>query len=136
MRTNSVTASDALASRQWWVVDANEVPLGRLASTIATVLRGKHKPTYTPHVDTGDFVVVINADKVKVTGSKADALMYYRHSGHPGSMREESFRHVIARKPELPIEMAVMSSTTPGPKNQSSGRASIVSAGSPPMREL
>lgn len=107
MRTNSVTASDALASRQWWVVDANEVPLGRLASTIATVLRGKHKPTFTPHVDTGDFVVVINAEKVKVTGAKADDLKYYRHSGHPGSMREESFRHVIARKPELPIEMAV-----------------------------
>lgn len=107
MRTNSVKASDALASRQWWVVDANEVPLGRLASTIATVLRGKHKPTYTPHVDTGDFVVVINADKVKVTGNKADALKYYRHSGHPGSMREESFRHAIARKPEMPIELAV-----------------------------
>ena len=107
MRTNSVKASDALASRQWWVVDANEVPLGRLASTIATVLRGKHKPSYTSHVDTGDFVVVINAEKVKVTGTKADSLKYYRHSGYPGSMREETFRHLIARKPEMPIEKAV-----------------------------
>lgn len=107
MRTNSVTTSDAAASRKWWVVDASNVPLGRLASTIATVLRGKHKSSYTPHVDTGDFVVVINADKVKVTGAKADSLKYYRHSGYPGSMREETFRHAIARKPELPIQHAV-----------------------------
>jgi large subunit ribosomal protein L13 len=107
MRTNSVKAADALASRKWWVVDASGVPLGRLASTVATVLRGKHKPSYTPHVDTGDFVVVINAEKVKVTGAKADSLKYYRHSGHPGSIKAVSFRQAVARKPEIPIEHAV-----------------------------
>lgn len=107
MRTNSVKASEALASRKWWVVDASNVPLGRLASTVAAVLRGKHKATFTPHLDMGDFVVVINADKVKVTGTKADSLKYYRHSGHPGSLREESFRHVMQRKPEIPIQKAV-----------------------------
>ncbi len=107
MRTNSVKAADALASRKWWVVDASGVPLGRLASTVATVLRGKHKPSYTPHVDTGDFVVVINAEKVKVTGAKADSLKYYRHSGHPGSMKAETFRQAVARKPAIPIEHAV-----------------------------
>jgi large subunit ribosomal protein L13 len=70
-------------------------------------LCGKHKATYTPHVDAGDFVVVVNAEKVKVTGNKADALKYYRHSGYPGSLKEESFRHAVERKPELPIQRAV-----------------------------
>jgi large subunit ribosomal protein L13 len=107
MRTNSVKPSDAQASRKWWVVDASDVPLGRLASTIATVLRGKHKPSFTTHVDTGDFVVVVNAEKVKVTGAKADSIRYYRHSGFPGALREETFRHAIARKPEIPIQHAV-----------------------------
>ena len=107
MRTSSAKPADAAAQRKWWVVDANGQPLGRLASRIATVLRGKHKTSYTPHVDTGDFVVVVNADKVKVTGKKADSLKYYRHSGHPGSLREESFRHALEHKPELPIQHAV-----------------------------
>jgi large subunit ribosomal protein L13 len=107
MRTTSVKPADALAQRKWWLVDADGQPLGRLASRIATVLRGKHKATYTPHVDAGDFVVVVNAEKVKVTGNKADALKYYRHSGYPGSLKEESFRHAVERKPELPIQRAV-----------------------------
>ena len=107
MRTSSTKPSDAQAQRKWWLVDASGQPLGRLASKIATVLRGKHKASYTPHVDTGDFVVVVNADKVKVTGKKADALKYYRHSGFPGSLREESFRHAVERNPELPIQHAV-----------------------------
>jgi large subunit ribosomal protein L13 len=107
MRTISVNTSDALASRKWWVVDASDVPLGRLASTIATVLRGKHKPSYTPHVDTGDFVVVINAEKIKVTGAKADSIRYYRHSGYPGSLKEETFRDAVVKKPAFPIQHAV-----------------------------
>jgi large subunit ribosomal protein L13 len=107
MRTPSAKPSDAQAQRKWWLLDAEGQPLGRLASRIATVLRGKHKTSYTPHVDTGDFVVVVNAEKVKVTGNKADQLKYYRHSGYPGSLKEEPFRHAVVRKPELPIQRAV-----------------------------
>jgi large subunit ribosomal protein L13 len=89
------------------VVDATDQPLGRLASKIATVLRGKHKPTYTPHVDTGDFVIVVNAAKVKLTGTKATDKMYYRHSGYPGAIRGESFEHIVQRHPDAPITLAV-----------------------------
>ena len=93
--------------RTWFVVDATDKPLGRLASEIASVLRGKHKPTYTPHVDTGDFVVVVNAGKIKLTGNKLDKKFYYRHSGIPGGFKQESARHLLARMPELPLEKAV-----------------------------
>jgi large subunit ribosomal protein L13 len=105
--TYSATEAEALAARAWWVVDATDRPLGRLASDIARVLRGKHKASYTPHQDTGDFVVVVNAGRVKLTGNKLDGKFYYRHSGIPGGFVEESYRHVLARKPELPIEKAV-----------------------------
>ena len=91
----------------WHVVDAADQVLGRLASRIALILQGKHKPTYTPHVDTGDFVVVVNAEKVKVTGRKAEQKTYARHSGEPGGFREETFEKVIVRKPEVPITKAV-----------------------------
>ncbi len=107
MRTYSAKPADALAARKWWIVDAKDQSLGRLASKIANVLRGKTKPTFTPHVDTGDFVVVINATQVKVTGNKAEAKKYHRHTGRPGSLRSETFRDVIVRRPEVPIEMAV-----------------------------
>ncbi len=101
------TTEQANASRVWFVVDASGKPLGRLASEIASVLRGKHKPTFTPHVDTGDFVVVVNADKVLLTGNKLDKKFYYRHSGIPGGFRAESYRHLLERKPTFPIEKAV-----------------------------
>jgi large subunit ribosomal protein L13 len=107
MSTYSAKPAEALASRRWWVVDATDQPLGRLASRVATLLRGKHKPTFTTHVDTGDFVVVVNADKVRVTGQKRSAKMYYRHSGYPGSLRKESFEHLAARRPEVPIQKAI-----------------------------
>lgn len=107
MRTYSAKTAEARANSKWWVVDAKDQPLGRLASRIAIVLTGKHKPTYTAHVDTGDFVVVVNADKVKLTGRKATRKMYYRHSGHPGSLRAESFEHIMLRHPEVPITKAV-----------------------------
>jgi len=107
MRTYSAKPAEARAAAKWWVVDAKDQPLGRLASRIATVLMGKNKPTYTAHVDTGDFVVVINADKVKLTGRKREQKMYYRHSGYPGSLRSESFEHIIVRQPEVPITKAV-----------------------------
>jgi large subunit ribosomal protein L13 len=107
MKTYMAKNAEAQASRKWWVVDAKDQPLGRLASKVATLLRGKHKATFTPHLDTGDFVIVINAQKVKVTGAKATEKMYYRHSGYPGGIRGESFQHVLARQPEFPIQRAV-----------------------------
>lgn len=103
----SAKPAEALAARKWWVIDAEGKPLGRLASTIATVLRGKNKPTYTPHVDTGDFVIVVNAKKVKLTGRKAEQKIYVRHSGEPGGFRSEVAGKVLERKPEVPIQHAV-----------------------------
>jgi large subunit ribosomal protein L13 len=107
MRTYSAKPAEAQAARKWWIVDAKGQPLGRLASKVANVLRGKNKATFTPHVDTGDFVVIINAAEVKVTGNKAEAKSYHRHTGRPGSLRSETFRDVIVRRPEVPIQMAV-----------------------------
>jgi len=106
-RTYSAKPAEAAASREWWVVDAEGKSLGRLASEIAKILRGKHKTTFTPHVDTGDFVIVVNAAKVRLTGAKLDKKYYYRHSGAPGGFRAEPYRHVMARKPEFPITKAV-----------------------------
>jgi large subunit ribosomal protein L13 len=93
--------------REWFVVDATNLPLGRLASEIAQVLRGKHKPIVAPHVDTGDFVVVINAERVAVTSDKSQSKIYYRHSGYPGGLRAESFESLRERRPEAIIERAV-----------------------------
>ena len=106
-RSYVMTKAQAQASRAWWVVDATGRPLGRLASEVARVLRGKHKPQYTPHEDTGDFVIVVNADKVLLTGAKLDKKFYYRHSGIPGGFKAEPYRHLFARKPTLPVEKAV-----------------------------
>lgn len=107
MRTYSAKPAEAYASRKWWVLDAKGQPLGRLASTAAALLRGKHKTTFTPHVDTGDFVIVINAAEVMVTGSKEDNKIYYHHSGYPGGLREETFGHLRSRRPNVPVEKAV-----------------------------
>ena len=107
MQTLSAKPAEAAAARKWWVVDAKDLPLGRLASRVAQVLRGKHKPSYTPHVDTGDFVVIVNAAQVKVTGNKANDKNYYTHSGYPGAIKKESFRHLLVKHPERPIELAV-----------------------------
>jgi large subunit ribosomal protein L13 len=93
--------------RDWYVVDAEDETLGRLASRIAPILRGKHKPTFTPHLDCGDFVIVINADKVRVTGRKMDQKFYYRHSGYPGGIRRISLRDQLDRYPERVIQSAV-----------------------------
>jgi len=93
--------------RDWFVVDAADKTLGRLATEIASRLRGKHKPEFTPHVDTGDYIVVVNAEKVKVTGNKATGKMYYRHSNHPGGLKSLSFEKMIQQKPEQVIELAV-----------------------------
>jgi len=93
--------------RNWYIVDASQQRLGRLASQVATILRGKNKPTFTPHLDTGDFVVVINAAKVEVTGKKRSQKLYRRHSGRPGGMKTETFEKLQARIPERIIEQAV-----------------------------
>jgi large subunit ribosomal protein L13 len=93
--------------RKWYVVDASGKPLGRLASEIAKILRGKHKPIYTPHVDTGDFVIVVNAEKVLLTGKKLDQKMYRRHSQYPGGLKETPYRQLMARKPEFAVYKAV-----------------------------
>ena len=93
--------------QDWYVVDAEGKTLGRLSTEIARRLRGKHKPEYTPHVDTGDYIVVVNAEKVRVTGNKASDKMYYRHSGYPGGIKSISFKQLIDRAPERAIETAV-----------------------------
>jgi large subunit ribosomal protein L13 len=106
-KTFSAKPAEALAARTWWVIDAEGKPLGRLASAIAMVLRGKNKPTFTPHVDTGDFVIVVNAQKVKLTGRKLEQKEYVRHSGEPGGFRREPYGALLERKPEIPIQKAV-----------------------------
>ncbi len=105
MKTYAVKASEI--ERSWWVVDASGQTLGRLATRIATLLEGKHKPTWSPHLDTGDHVVVVNAGGIKVTGNKLLQKAYYRHSGYPGGLKEESLQALMARKPEIVIERAV-----------------------------
>ncbi len=101
--------------RKWYVVDATDKTLGRLATEIAHVLRGKHKPEYTPHLDVGDFVVVINAEKVAVTGRKLDQKMYYRHSGYPGGIKSISLRRQLEKFPERVLEAAVRGMLPHGP---------------------
>ncbi len=105
MRTYSAKASEV--ERRWFVVDATDQPLGRLATRIATVLRGKHRPIFTPHVDTGDFVIVVNAEKVKLTGQKLDQKHWQRHSGYPGGLKSTPYRVLLQRRPQFAIEKAV-----------------------------
>ena len=106
-QTFQAKPADVVDNRKWFVVDASGQPLGRLASKVASILMGKTKPTFTSHCDTGDFVVIVNADKIKLTGNKLDQKHFYHHSGIPGGFRRESYRHLLERKPELPIEKAV-----------------------------
>jgi large subunit ribosomal protein L13 len=92
---------------RWWVVDAAGVPLGRMATVVATLLTGKHKPTYAPHIDTGDFVIVLNAEKAVLTGRKEEEKVYYRHSGYPGGLKKETAGHLRRRRPTQLVERAV-----------------------------
>ena len=108
-------ASPATIDRKWYVVDAEGQTLGRLSAEIAKVLRGKNKPVFTPHIDTGDYVVVVNAAKVKVTGKKLDQKVYYHHSDYVGGMKETTLREMMAKKPEAVIEMAVKGMLPKGP---------------------
>lgn len=108
-------ASPATIERKWYVVDATNMTLGRLASEVAKVLRGKNKAIFTPHIDTGDYVIVINASKVKVTGRKLDQKIYYHHSDYVGGMKETTLREMLAKKPEKVVELAVKGMLPKGP---------------------
>ena len=123
------TANAETVKRDWYVADAQGKTLGRLATEIARRLRGKHKPEYTPHVDTGDYIVVINAEKVAVTGNKAKDKMYYSHSGFPGGLKQINFEKLIEKKPELVIENAVKGMLPKGPLGRAMFRKLKVYAG-------
>ena len=112
---NSYMASAANVDRKWYVIDAEGATLGRLATTVAAVLRGKNKPVFTPHVDCGDYVIVINAAKVSVTGRKLDQKVYYHHSDYVGGMKSLTLREMLEKKPELVIEKAVKGMLPKGP---------------------
>ena len=115
----SYMASPATIEREWYVVDATGHTLGRLASEIAKILRGKNKPTYTPHIDTGDYVIIVNADKIEVTGKKLDQKIYYNHSDYVGGMRETTLSEKLAKKPEDVIYLAVKGMLPKGPLGRS-----------------
>ena len=111
----SYMASPATIERKWYVVDATGYTLGRLASEVAKVLRGKNKPIFTPHIDTGDFVIIVNADKIKVTGKKMDQKMYYRHSDYVGGFKSSTLREMMDKKPEDVLKLAVKGMLPKGP---------------------
>ena len=111
----SFMASPATFERKWYVVDASGYTLGRLASEVAKVLRGKNKPIFTPHMDTGDYVIIVNAEKIKVTGRKLDQKIYYHHSEYVGGMKETTLREMMAKKPEKVVELAVKGMLPKGP---------------------
>ena len=112
---NSFMANPAKVERKWYVVDATGYTLGRLASEVAKVLRGKNKPIFTPHIDTGYYVIIVNAEKIKVTGKKLDQKIYYHHSDYVGGMKETTLREMLAKKPEKVVELAVKGMLPKGP---------------------
>lgn len=111
----TMMANAATVQRKWYVVDATEKTLGRLATELARRLRGKHKPEYTPHCDTGDYMIVVNAEKLVVTGNKQQGKIYYRHTGYPGGLRQMTFEEMQARHPERVLELAVKGMLPKGP---------------------
>ncbi len=122
-------ASEATIDRKWYVVDAAGMTLGRLASEVAKVLRGKNKPIFTPHMDTGDYVIVINAEKIKVTGKKLDQKIYYHHSDYVGSLKGVTLKEKLAKKPEQVIELAVKGMLPKGPLGRQMYKKLYVYAG-------
>jgi large subunit ribosomal protein L13 len=123
------TAKPESVQRDWFVVDAAGKTLGRLSTEIASRLRGKHKPEFTPHVDTGDYIIVVNADKVTVTGNKAKNKMYYSHSGFPGGIKEINFEKLLDKKPEMVLETAIKGMLPKGPLGRAMFRKLKVYAG-------
>lgn len=126
---NTFTVSAPAIERKWYVVDATDMTLGRMASEIAKVLRGKHKPIFTPHLDTGDYVIVVNAEKIKVTGKKLDQKIYYHHSGYVGGLKETKLKEKLAKKPEEVVELAVKGMLPKGPLGRQMYRKLYVYAG-------
>lgn len=112
---NTYMANAQNVERKWYVVDADGMALGRLASQVANILRGKHKPVYTPHVDTGDFVIIVNASKTILTGRKLDQKIYYHHSGYPGGLKMTKYRDLMANKPAFAVRHAVVGMLPKGP---------------------
>ena len=125
----SFMASPSTIERKWYVVDATGHTLGRLSSEIASILRGKNKPTFTPHIDTGDYVIVVNADKIKVTGKKMDQKIYYNHSDYVGGMKETTLKEMLNNKPERVIELAVKGMLPKGPLGREMYKKLFVYAG-------
>jgi large subunit ribosomal protein L13 len=128
MKTIFVTS--ATAERSWYIIDAEGKPLGRVAAKVASVLRGKNKPTYTPSQETGDFVIVINAEKVAITGRKRQDKMYYRHSGYPGGLKDFTFNELLGRDPVAPLELAVRGMLPKGPLGRKLYKNAKIYAGS------
>ncbi len=122
-------ASEATIDRKWYVVDAAGMTLGRLASEVAKVLRGKNKPIFTPHMDTGDYVIVVNAEKIEVTGKKLDQKIYYHHTDYVGGLKQTTLKEKLAKKPEQVIEMAVKGMLPKGPLGRQMYRKLFVYAG-------
>ncbi len=122
-------ASEATIDRKWYVVDAAGMTLGRLASEVAKVLRGKNKPIFTPHMDTGDYVIIVNAEKIQVTGKKLDQKIYYHHSDYVGGMKQTTLKEKLAKKPEQVIELAVKGMLPKGPVGRQMYRKLYVYAG-------
>ncbi len=116
-------------ARKWYVVDAEGLVLGRLASQVANILRGKNKPIYTPHVDTGDYVIIINADKVILTGKKLDQKKFYHHSGYAGGLKETTYRKLMAEKPEVAVRHAVVGMLPKGPLGRQMAKKLKIYAG-------
>ena len=112
---NTFMASPSTIERKWYVVDATGYTLGRLAANVAAILRGKNKPTFTPSMDTGDYVIIVNADKINVTGKKLDQKIYFNHSDYVGGMKETTLRELMAKKPERAVELAVKGMLPKGP---------------------
>jgi large subunit ribosomal protein L13 len=128
MHTTFMANPDKI-ERKWYVVDAEGCTLGRLASEVASVLRGKNKPEFTPHVDTGDYVIIVNAEKIKVTGRKLDEKLYYRHSRYVGGMKETTLREMLEKKPEQVVELAVKGMLPKGPLGRQMYKKLFVYAG-------
>ena len=127
---NSFMQKKETVNRKWYVIDAENLPLGRVATKAANLLRGKHKVTFTPHVDCGDYVIIINADKVKLTGNKLDQKMYYNHSGFPGGLRERNAKTMIEKYPVEMVERAVKGMLPHNRLGRATGKKLFVYAGS------
>ena len=127
---NTYMAKPANVERKWYVIDADGVVLGRLASQVALMLRGKHKPTFTPHVDTGDYIIVINTDKIAMTGKKLDNKIYYHHSSYPGGLKETKYRELLSKKSTFALKKAVAGMLPNGPLGRKMLKKLKVYAGS------